>query len=71
MPRKKEIVLTIISLALICIFNSPLLSIFNKEGFTFSIPNLYIGLFGVWLVAIIGTFIIVNPNDNNTTDEHL
>jgi Fe2+ transport system protein B len=66
---KQQRVLTI-AIFMICLFNFPILSLFNKAIFLFGIPIIYIYVFSIWIVgiAIVG-FIsesktIEDPQDN-------
>ncbi|MEZ4888518.1 MAG: hypothetical protein R3E32_27575 [Chitinophagales bacterium] len=41
------------------LFNFPLISIFDKEGFIAGMPTLYFYLFGIWMLMIVFLFIIM------------
>jgi len=51
--------LIVLSVLLLCLFNIPLLLLFNNSGTIIGFPVLYFYIFFVWVVSIIVSYIIL------------
>lgn len=67
MKQQRLIAITIF---LTCLFNFPILSLFNKANFVFGIPIIYVYVFTVWLVGIIVVAVIAESKNVEDTTEH-
>ena len=67
MKQQRAIAITIF---LVCLFNFPLLSLFNKTVFVFGMPLVYVYVFSVWAVGIIVIAIIAESKNVEETQEH-
>lgn len=63
MKKRHEQKLIILSIALLVLFNAPVLLLFNSAEKTFSLPLVYIYLFGIWLISIGISFFIIKKYD--------
>ncbi|WP_435355663.1 hypothetical protein [Emticicia sp. SJ17W-69] len=67
MKQQRLIAITIF---LTCLFNFPILSLFNKANFILGIPIIYVYVFTVWLVGIIVVAVIAESKNVEDTTEH-
>jgi hypothetical protein len=59
-----------ISILIFCLFNFPILSLFNKNKFIFGIPLIYFYVFAIWLIGIlIVAFFAEKRNIDRKIDE--
>lgn len=59
MKKRHEQKLIILSIAMLLLFNIPLILIFNLEGEILGFPTFYFFIFFIWLLAIIISYIIL------------
>ncbi|MFY7908188.1 MAG: hypothetical protein ACOVO2_01485 [Emticicia sp.] len=67
MKQQRAIAITIL---LVCLFNFPLLSLFNKTIFVLGVPLVYVYVFSVWAVGIIIIAMIAESKNVEDTQEH-
>lgn len=60
MKKRHEQKLIILAIAALFVFNIPLLLVFNLEGSLFGFPILYAAIFGVWLLIIVISYVVLN-----------
>lgn len=60
MKKRHEQKLVVLSIALIALFNIPLVMIFSQDGNILGFPTLYFFIFLVWTVAIGISYIILS-----------
>ncbi|MDE3743570.1 hypothetical protein [Maribacter polysaccharolyticus] len=60
MKKRHEQKLIIITLGLLLAFNIPIILVFNIDGAIYGIPYFYFYVFGVWLISVIISYIILN-----------
>ncbi|WP_281764784.1 hypothetical protein [Neptunitalea lumnitzerae] len=53
----QKLVVSAIIMALL--LNMPLILTYNKEGAIFGIPYLYLGIFSLWILSIVISFVII------------
>ncbi|MBV7268014.1 hypothetical protein [Winogradskyella luteola] len=59
MKKRHEQKLIILSIVAFIVMNIPFLLVFNTEGAVFGIPTLYFSIFGIWLVVIIISYVVL------------
>lgn len=59
MKKRHEQKLIILSIVAFIVMNIPFLLVFNIEGAVFGIPILYFSIFGIWLVVIIISYVVL------------
>lgn len=63
MKKRHEQKLIFISFVLMALFSAPIILLFNNAEPIFGLPILYIYIFGVWLLSVIASFIIIKKYD--------
>lgn len=63
MKKRHEQKLVILSIALLVLFNAPILLLFNSVKNTFGLPFIYIYMFGIWLISIVICYFIFKKYD--------
>jgi len=63
MKKRHEQKLIILSIGLMIAFSIPISLLFNSEKDVFSYPTILIYIFGVWMISIIVSFVIVKRYD--------
>lgn len=59
MKKRHQQKLIVLSLLLLCLFNIPVLLIFNSSTTFIGLPLLYFYIFFVWIVSIIVSYVIL------------
>ncbi len=59
MKKRHQQKLVILSIGLVFAFNLPLLFMFNEVDSVMGIPVMYLYIFGIWLLSIIITFVVL------------
>ncbi|GLB53810.1 hypothetical protein NBRC110019_28510 [Neptunitalea chrysea] len=59
MKKRHAQKLVVLALIIALLLNVPLILIYNKEGAVFGIPYLFIGIFSLWIVSIVVSFVII------------
>ncbi|WP_040249447.1 hypothetical protein [Psychroserpens mesophilus] len=59
MKKRHEQKLVVLAIALLILFNIPIVLIYNHEGVIFGIPTFYFSVFSIWLCSIIISYIVL------------
>ncbi|MFP3596805.1 hypothetical protein [Chryseobacterium sp. SIMBA_029] len=63
MKKRHEQKLIILSIGLMIAFSIPISLLFNSEKDVFSYPTILMYIFGIWMISIIVSFVIVKRYD--------
>jgi len=64
MKKKHQQKFIFLAFCLFVAFNLPIILLFNSsENTIFGLPIIYVYIFGIWLLSIIVTFILINKID--------
>ncbi|HCE55207.1 MAG TPA: hypothetical protein DER05_09485 [Lutibacter sp.] len=59
MKKRHQQKLIVLSILLLCLFNVPILLIFNSSTTFIGLPVLYFYIFFIWIVSIIVSYILL------------
>ncbi|MDO9137466.1 MAG: hypothetical protein Q7U21_06555 [Lutibacter sp.] len=59
MKKRHQQKLIVLSILLLCLFNVPILLIFNSSATFIGLPVLYFYIFFIWIVSIVVSYIIL------------
>ncbi|MDO9039615.1 MAG: hypothetical protein Q7U59_14840 [Lutibacter sp.] len=59
MKKRHQQKLIVLSILLLCLFNVPILLIFNSSTTFIGLPVLYFYIFFIWIVSIVVSYIIL------------
>ena len=59
MKKRHQQKLIVLSLMLLCLFNVPILLIFNSSDTFIGLPVLYFYIFFIWIVSIVVSYILL------------
>ena len=63
MKKRHEQKLVILSIALLMLFNAPILLLFNSSKIFLGLPLVYVYMFGIWLFSIAISYFIFKKYD--------
>jgi len=63
MKKRHEQKLVILSIALLVLFNAPILLLFNSSKIFLGLPLVYVYMFGIWLFSIAISYFIFKKYD--------
>ena len=60
MKKRHEQKLIVLSLALLLLFSVPMVLLLDGDSAVFGIPSFYFGIFIIWFLAILISYIVLN-----------
>jgi hypothetical protein len=63
MKKRHQQKLILLSISLVLLFNIPFVFVFNKWQTIVGIPKFYLGIFSIWFISVVISFIVLKRFD--------